>query len=230
MGEALRRLPLGGDEPALRGGRGPDDDQQQGQRLHLRLGRARLRRNGCGRSASDERTYSEQDFSAARAIHCLGQAWSSALWALRSARRAGSEHPELGARNDDGRARPGSNYLLNQNSDIEDAAYAVLKADDIIYPTGAAGDGHGAQLPGADRRVRLPRLHRRELLLAHRWRALRGSPRCRRSWRSRQRVGFALGKLDRELEPVSPDDDGLLVRDRQARSIRIALDLVGQVP
>jgi hypothetical protein len=98
---------------------------------------------GCGRSASVDRTYSDQNFRCS-SFHCLGQVWSSALWALRSPDEPGLSQPNpeaLGTTMDV--LVLGSNYLLTQSSDIEDAAYAVMQADDTIYPFGASGDFHG---------------------------------------------------------------------------------------
>ena len=94
--------------------------------------------NNCARRAS--RTWTK-DFALShcrREIHCVGEAWSSALWDLRG--QLGQD--PLGRQVMD-RVVIASHFMLDRGASFREAARALLCADEAYYPFGVPDDCEG---------------------------------------------------------------------------------------
>lgn len=102
----------------------------------------------CGRRADDSRTVDEAMAHCPHALfggryppdpHCVGQVWSSGLWDIRTAMVS---RERGGARRMD-RIYLAAQFMYTGRESFEDAAHALLCADEDMYPKGRSGDCHG---------------------------------------------------------------------------------------
>jgi hypothetical protein len=105
----------------------------------------------CGRRADDSRNLDqiESSFSCSADVHCVGQAWSSALWDLRK-----SIGNDVLARNVMDRDYLQAQFLYVPSEHFDMAANALLCADDTLYPTGVPGDCQGEHYAAIDAEMR----------------------------------------------------------------------------
>jgi hypothetical protein len=107
----------------------------------------------CGRRADDKRTLEQAkgQFWCKTDVHCVGQVWSSALWDIRQAlvARAGRSG---GARMD--QIYLAAQFLYTGTEKFQQAAHALLCADEDLHPQGVAGDCHGEDYAVIHREMR----------------------------------------------------------------------------